>query len=116
MLSYNGFDPKARAACEPWLRRETRAGRVKLRPCDACGAEKAGPHAEDYSKPFGPHIYAYMLCASCHQAVHRRHRPDSQDRWARLKAKCSARIGGGRTVLDDIEEQRPFPSRPAVDV
>jgi len=75
MRSYNGFDSALRTRAGRWLNAEIAAGRVE-RPteCLACGQKRGriDSHAEDYSEPFGPHIYAFPLCFRCHMMIHSR--------------------------------------------
>jgi hypothetical protein len=51
--------------------------------CEACGETRGhlDYHTEDYSKPFGSHIYQYQLCFRCHMMVHSRFR--MPEAWAR---------------------------------
>jgi hypothetical protein len=88
MVTYNGFTGQQRAKAQAWLRAQWKSGAV-LRPtqCCACG-QTEGPidsHAEDYSQPFGPHLYAFPLCYFCHMMVHCRHRATE-----RFDAYCAA--------------------------
>jgi hypothetical protein len=75
--SYNGFGPKIRDDSFRWMKEEIAAGRVEPpSQCSACG-ETDGHldyHTEDYSLPFGPHVYAYPLCFRCHMMLHIRYR------------------------------------------
>jgi hypothetical protein len=41
-------------------------GALAAGPCEACGAQKAQNHHEDYSKP----LEVRRLCRPCHLAVH----------------------------------------------
>lgn len=50
--------------------REVRAGRMTRGPCEACGAERAQGHHDDYSKP----LDVRWLCRPCHDEHHRIHR------------------------------------------
>jgi hypothetical protein len=80
--SYNGFGPKIRDESYDWMKREIAEGRVKPPSrCSACGETRGhiDYHTEDYSRPFGPHIYAYELCFRCHMMVHARFR--MRHRW-----------------------------------
>ena len=83
--SYNGFGPKIRDDSYRWMKGEIAAGRVPPPICcSACG-ETDGHldyHTEDYSRPFGPHIYAYELCFRCHMMLHSRfHQPKRRRRY-----------------------------------
>lgn len=42
------------------------AGRVVAQPCEACAAQKAQAHHDDYSKP----LEVRWLCAPCHSKLH----------------------------------------------
>ena len=75
--SYNGFGPKIRDDSYRWMKAEINAGRVpEPAECLACGETNGHMdyHTEDYSLPFGPHIYAYSLCFRCHMMLHIRYR------------------------------------------
>lgn len=43
-----------------------RRGKIVAKPCEACGAEQAEMHHEDYSKP----LDVRWLCKTCHMAEH----------------------------------------------
>lgn len=45
-----------------------RRGKLKKRPCERCGSEKAEKHHKDYRKP----LDVTWLCRPCHMAVHGR--------------------------------------------
>jgi hypothetical protein len=82
--SYNGFPGSLRSASYGWMVAEIRAGRVKPPSCCQACAETRGRidyHTEDYSKPFGPHIYEFELCFRCHMMLHLRFRQPAQ--WER---------------------------------
>jgi hypothetical protein len=86
--SYNGFGPKIRDESYEWMKEEIRSGRVPPpNRCMACGETRGhlDYHTEDYSRPFGPHIYKYPLCFRCHMMLHIRFR--SPDRWHRYIAQ-----------------------------
>ena len=87
MRSYNGFDPAIRNKANRWLNGEYASGRVQ-RPtkCDNCGQDKGviDHHAEDYSEPFGPHIYEFGLCVRCHFWLHCRF--SNREGYERYKA------------------------------
>ena len=64
--SYNGFGPKIRDESYEWMKREIAEGRVKPPSCClACGETRGhiDYHTEDYSRPFGPHIYAFEFAS-----------------------------------------------------
>ena len=89
--SYNGFSAKIRSESWDWMKKEEKAGR--LGPplgCQVCG-ETGGHldyHTEDYSKPFGPHIYEFQLCFRCHMMLHIRFR--RQRAWKRYIEQLEA--------------------------
>jgi hypothetical protein len=88
---YNGFSPKLREASYEFLKAEIASGRVRSpERCQICGETQGWLdwHAEDYSHPFGPHIYAYELCFRCHMMVHTRFR--FPERWARYIEQLEA--------------------------
>ena len=88
---YNGFSPQQRARAGAWVRGQIDSGAVP-RParCLACGQAEGvlDYHTEDYSEPFGPHIYAYPLCYICHIMLHCRSKDERQ--WNDYKAKVRA--------------------------
>ena len=91
MNSYNGFSGAVRQASFDWMKAEIAAGR--LRPasrCQACGETRGHIdfHTEDYSKPWGPHIYAHEFCFRCHMALHARFR--QPDVWRRYIEQLEA--------------------------
>ncbi len=76
MNDYNGFSAARRNEAAAWLRAQWRTGALpKPAKCEACGQDQVAVdgHAEDYSKPFGPHIQAFHLCFICHLMLHCRH-------------------------------------------
>lgn len=85
LSTYNGFGGKIREKSFRWMKREIEAGRVlpPSRCQDGCGETRGWHdyHTEDYSRPFGPHIYAYELCFRCHMMLHSRFR--QPDAWRR---------------------------------
>lgn len=74
---YNGFSPDVRDRAQKWLVEQMKSGGLR-RPnsCVACGQTQGAHdyHAEDYSEPFGAHIYRFELCYRCHMILHVRHR------------------------------------------
>jgi hypothetical protein len=85
---YNGFSPQLRMKASDWLKAEIAAGRLAPpKVCDVCGQDQ-GPHdyhSEDYSEPFGPHLYRHSLCWRCHLVLHSRFRSRAQfDRYREL--------------------------------
>ena len=77
---YNGFSPKLRDQSWVWLKSKMASGEIPPPgPCQECGEARGhlDYHTEDYSRPFGPHIYAYRLCFRCHMALHARFRNPS---------------------------------------
>jgi hypothetical protein len=89
---YNGFSPKRREASWTWMKGEIAAGRIQRSPvrCEVCGETRGllDYHAEDYSLPFGPHIYQYQLCFRCHIILHSRFR--IPDVWLRYIEQLEA--------------------------
>ena len=76
MKSYNGFDPKQRMEAFRWLQDQIAQGlREQPDTCQSCGQTlgRIMHHSEDYSKPFGPHIGAYIVCWRCHMMIHCRY-------------------------------------------
>src|SRR5947209_6943822 len=74
---YNGFGPKVRDESYAWLKLGIASGTIPPPArCSACGETRGqiDYHTEDYSRPFGPHIYAHELCFRCHMALHSRFR------------------------------------------
>lgn len=103
MGPYNAFTGTQRAAAQTWLRRQWAAG-VVPRPAKCCACGQTGgeiqSHAEDYSAPFGPHIYAYPLCVVCHGALHYRFRwPIGWD-WYRRCIAGGARFRPATSILE----------------
>jgi hypothetical protein len=88
---YNGFSPRDRDDSFKWQTAQIASGAVPpATKCDACGETEGliGYHAEDYSRPFGPHLQAHQLCFRCHMALHRRH--SSPARWQRYIEQLDA--------------------------
>jgi hypothetical protein len=74
---YNGFGPRIRNESWVWLKAALDAGTIPPPSrCSACGESRGqiDYHTEDYSRPFGPHIYAHELCFRCHMCIHARFR------------------------------------------
>jgi ribosomal protein S27AE len=46
-----------------------RTGKIARQPCEACAAERAQAHHDDYLKP----LSVRWLCVRCHRAWHREH-------------------------------------------
>ncbi len=83
MRDYNGFSASRRTKAAAWIREGVAAGFIDPPcVCDLCGQDRGlfDMHAEDYSEPFGPHVYRYGLCYGCHMMLHCRHR--SPGAWA----------------------------------
>lgn len=77
LSDYNGFSGEQRQRSWDWQKRQTRP---ELVACMACGQTQGElmEHSEDYSEPFGPHLWAYQLCRRCHMALHcRKRHPDA---------------------------------------
>ncbi len=75
--SYNGFGPRIRSDSFVWMKREITEGRVPPPSrCLSCGETEShlDYHTEDYSRPFGPHVYGFELCFRCHMMLHARFR------------------------------------------
>lgn len=83
MKSYNGFIAAQRQAAQNWINKQVEAGLLSW-PTECCACRQTEApidfHAEDYSKPFGPHITQYPLCFRCHMALHFRF--SSPEAWA----------------------------------
>jgi ribosomal protein S27AE len=58
------YPEKARAHDK--VRRAIEAGLLVRMPCEACGAERAHAHHEDYSAP----LDVRWICQKCHSGVH----------------------------------------------
>jgi hypothetical protein len=74
---YNGFSPEIRSESWTWLKAGIAAGDIPPPTCcSACGETRGhiDYHTEDYSRPFGPHIYGFELCFRCHMMLHVRFR------------------------------------------
>jgi hypothetical protein len=74
---YNGFGPKIRSDSFVWMKAGIAAGEIPAPcRCQACGETRGhiDYHTEDYSRPFGPHIYGFELCFRCHMMLHVRFR------------------------------------------
>ena len=73
MNQYNGYSPSQRLKAQKWLNEQWKTGKAQ-RPsmCCACGQTRGviHAHAENYSEPFGEHIYKYPLCYRCHMMLH----------------------------------------------
>lgn len=88
---YNGFDPDIRSESFHWMKAEIIAGRISPpSKCSACGETRGhiDYHAEDYSRPFGPHIHEWELCFRCHMMLHIRYRRN--DHWLRYIERLEA--------------------------
>jgi len=76
--SYNGFTAAERSAAYRWFKLAWASGAIvpDLSQCCACGQTEGWkePHNEDYSKPYGPHLGAFVFCYRCHMLVHCRFR------------------------------------------
>ena len=98
MGPYNGFSGPLRAKSAAWVRRQLIKGTfTKPTQCAACGQNSGiiDSHAEDYSEPFGPHIYAFALCFSYHMMVHCRFKnPKAWDAYI-LAINCGRRLKDG---------------------
>lgn len=70
------------------VQRAVRHGEVVPGPCEACGAERAEAHHDDYAKP----LDVRWLCRSCHVRHHQ-----IVDRIARL-------AGGHADLLEQLAE------------
>jgi hypothetical protein len=86
MNSYNGFPGELRQRSWTWAKAEIKAGRqAPASKCCAC-EQIEGPldyHCEDYSEPFGPHIFEFPMCFVCHMMVHCRFR--NTEAWKRYR-------------------------------
>ena len=93
MNSYNGFSGELRQRSWTWAKAEIKAGRqAPASKCCACG-QTEGPldyHCEDYSEPFGPHIFEFPMCFVCHMMVHCRFR--NTEAWKRYREAIAAGI------------------------
>lgn len=91
MKSYNGFSGAQRAKAGRWIRAEIAAGRrSKPTKCCACGQTKGiiHNHQEDYSEPFGDHLFQTPLCYACHMMLHCRFR--NREAWRRYRDLVSS--------------------------
>jgi hypothetical protein len=59
---------KARRDAVTTVNNAVRDGRLDRQPCEACGAEPAQGHHDDYSKP----LEVRWLCPPCHANEHRK--------------------------------------------
>jgi len=102
LKSYNGFSGAQRNKAAAWIREQYHKG-LAHPPlvCCACGQDRGvmDNHQEDYSEPYGPHIFAFPLCYPCHLMVHCRAR--SPIAWATYR----------QLVRDGMRLRRPFMSR-----
>lgn len=77
MGSYNGFTQQQRSKAGAWIRSQIKQGlRIPATVCCGCG-QSAGVidnHAEDYSEPFGDHLFRFPMCYACHMMIHCRFR------------------------------------------
>ena len=139
MKAYNGFTPYQRQQAGAWIRAQIAAGRQPPTTCCACGQDAGviDNHQEDYSKPYGEHLFRFPLCYLCHMMLHCRHRgPDAWDSyrahvrdrelaavpfstrdWGRLQGYVAGRPvdyrrragWAGSTVLDEIHRGEHVP-------
>ena len=73
MKHYNGFTPQQREKSLVWQKAQILNGRYPAASqCCACGQTEGviDYHQEDYSEPYGDHIFKYQLCYICHMMVH----------------------------------------------
>ncbi len=122
LKTYNGFSGAERQQSYDWLKREMATGRIpQPEACIFC-RQTEGPivyHAEDYSRPYGPHIWAYPVCWLCHMIIHcrfsrpeafeaykavlnsgRRFKPIGRN-WGRF---CSEFLGGNIPEPGEVQE------------
>lgn len=64
------------------INHEIRTGRILRQSCEACGAQKAQAHHDDYSKP----LDVRWLCSKCHGAHHRNERQKNKAMDGQLDA------------------------------
>lgn len=73
MKDYNGFSAETRERSWEFMKPKLASGELP-RPtrCQACGQEGGAIdyHTEDYSEPFGPHLWEHSLCYRCHILLH----------------------------------------------
>ena len=69
---YNGFSWGERMKVGRWQNKQYESGFPKPTECDAC-SQTSGlmyHHCEDYSEPYGAHIWQFPLCYRCHIMLH----------------------------------------------
>lgn len=87
MKHYNGFTPQERERSLVWQKAQILNGKYPApSECCACGQTKGviDYHQEDYSEPYGEHIFKYQLCYICHMMLHCRFSCPKQ--WERYRA------------------------------
>lgn len=105
LRTYNGFDHHARMRVDRYQKQQYAAGRPRATTCCACHDER-GPflhHCEDYSMPYGPHIWQFPMCVRCHSSLHCRFSAHGRIRWDALRNELRRKNGGVPTVLDAID-------------
>lgn len=101
MNEYNGFSPQVRQRSCGYMKKALPAGVSAHKTCMACLRRADEPrvyidaHAEDYSEPFGPHIFAFGFCYPCHMMIHCRFK--SPNAWNRYLLTL---LQGDRLVWD----------------
>lgn len=86
MKSYNGFTGLQRERSTRWINKQIALGlATKPTVCCACSQDQGvlDWHAEDYSEPFGAHLFKFPLCFACHMMVHCRF--DACERWGQYR-------------------------------
>jgi hypothetical protein len=106
MASYNGFSEAARNRVGNWQNEQYRTGKHP-RPdrCCACGVTQGRfvHHCEDYSEPYGPHIWQFPMCYRCHSILHRRFsKPETWNMyrtWLRETHACAKSLATWDTFM-----------------
>lgn len=60
-------DQRKKMNCRSYANEYQRRGKLKKKPCEACGSDKAEKHHDNYDKP----LEVTWLCRECHLKKHR---------------------------------------------
>lgn len=104
LRTYNGFGHHERMKVGRWQNEQYAKGVPRPTTCCACSATEGRftHHCEDYSEPYGPHIWAFPMCVQCHNVLHGRFSEHGRIRWDARRAELRRKNGGVPTVLDAI--------------